>query len=196
MKVLLDTSALIALLGIGRTASGSDFMDACRRNGILLCVTHIQVDEKVTYEYHEYQTKVDRAVAALRKLGLTVQMQDTPIAVFGISRYGLAKYAGETESQLYDRLRQLISECTKKRGIPVKDANISRDAVIAVSALDHDVFAVCDECLSQSFQRAIINHPDLSSRVPKVVFTKADPESVATGILSVVESRRSQSEES
>ena len=195
MKVLLDTSALIALSGIGRTASGSDFVDACRRDGILLCVTHIQIDEKVTREYDEYQTKIDCAVAALRDLGLSLQMEDTTIAVYGISRYGLARYCGEAESQLYDRLRQLISECTKKRGKTVEDANIICDAVIAVSALDHDIFAVCDECLSQSLQRAIINHPDLSSRVPKVVFTRPDPESVATDILSAVESRRSQSDE-
>jgi hypothetical protein len=192
LRVVLDTGALIALSGLKGTDLLEDFVGRCTKSGAVLCVTHVQVDEKVAREVHDYKTKVDRAVAELRELGLSVKIEATEIFVWGVSRFGLGKFSGEDEGRLYDKLRELVSDCDRKKGKSVDDLNVARDATIAVSALDHDAFIVCDDCLFSSFQSATIGMRQLEKRVPKVVYSKPDPVDVGEAILELI---RQQSRE-
>jgi hypothetical protein len=186
LRVLLDTGALIALAGLKGTDIVADFVGRCTKSGTVLCVTHVQVDEKVAREVHNYDVKVDRAVAELRELGLPVKIEPTEIAVRDISRYGLAKFGGEDEGRLYEKLRALISDCDRDKGKSVDDLNVARDAVTAVSALDHDAFIVCDNCLFSSFESATIDMKQLGRCLPKIVYAKPDPVDVGKAILELV----------
>ena len=186
LRVLLDTGALIALSGLKGTDFVADFVGRCTESGTVLCVTHVQVDEKVAREVRDYEVKVDRAVAELRQFGLLVEMEPTGIAVVGISRVGLAKLGGEDGGSLYEKLRRLISDCDRNKGKSGDVLNVARDAVIAVSALDHDAFIVCDECLFRSFQFATSNMKQAGSHVPTIVLAKPDPVDVAKGILQFI----------
>lgn len=181
MKVFLDTNAFEALSGLPRSTIRDRFVEGCRKAGVVLCVSHIQVDEKVNHEMPSYQAKVQKAVRVFRELGLETCLELTPVGVYGISRLALARFGREDENALYQRLRQLISECDKAAG---KEGDAMRDAIIGVSALDHDLFVTCDRCLYQSFQSATSHPTNLGNRLPRVILTKAMTEDVAMAILT------------
>jgi hypothetical protein len=88
VKVFLDTSALIALSGLGGTSGVDVFVKTCKNAGLVLCVSHIQVDEKVPREMPDYKERIERAVKALKDLGLEVSLEGTIVGVYGASRYG------------------------------------------------------------------------------------------------------------
>lgn len=179
MKVFLDTSALIPLSGL-RASIADVFVNTCQKAGIILCVSHIQVDEKVHREMPSYEERIDRAVKTLSDMGLKISLEPTAIAVYDASRYDMSKYGGDDENALYEKLLKLISECDRAMG---KNGDATRDAIIGVSALDHDLFVVCDECLYRGFQSATANWAALQKRLPKTILTKPTPEDVAKGIL-------------
>jgi hypothetical protein len=72
MRAFLDTSALIALSGLGGASVAEAFVKTCKERGITLCVNHIQVDEKVHREIPNYEERMNRAVKALKDLELEV----------------------------------------------------------------------------------------------------------------------------
>jgi hypothetical protein len=180
LKVFLDTNALIALSGLSGTAIAGDFITNCRTAEVVLCVSHIQVDEKVNREMRNYQTRIDKAVRDLRNLGLETRLEPTAIGVYDTSRWDMSRFGGDDENALYHKLLELISACDQATG---KKGDATRDAIIGVSALDHDLFLVCDECLFQSFQSATASLNNLQPRLPKTILRKPTPEDVANGIL-------------
>jgi len=180
VRVFLDTSALIPLSGLRGVSIAEVFVKTCQKAGIVLCVSHIQVDEKVPREMFSYEERIDRAVKILSDMGLKVSLEATPIAVYDTSRYDMSKYGGDVENALYEKLLKLISECDRAMG---KNGDATRDAVIGVSALDHDLFIVCDECLYRGFQLATADWGALRKRLPKTILTKPTPEGVAKSIL-------------
>jgi len=192
LRVLLDTGALIALAGLKDIRIVTEFVACCTKSGTVLSVTHVQVDEKVAREVRDYEVKVERAVAELRDLGLRVKIEPTVITVVGLSRLGLAMFGGKDEGRLYEKLRELISDCDRNKGKSVDDLNVARDAVTAVSALDHDAFIVCDDCLFSSFQSAATDMKQLGTRLPKITYAKPDPVDVGEAILELI---RQQSRE-
>ena len=183
MKGFLDTSALIALSGLGGTSVVDVFVQTCKSAGVTLCVSHIQVDEKVPREMPDYKEKIERAVKALKDLGLEVSLEATTVGVYGASRYGFSKYGGKDENALYDKLLKLVSDCDKAMG---KNGDATMDAIIGTSALDHDVFVVCDECLYRGFRSATADWTTLQKRLPKTILPKPTPEGVARGILASI----------
>ena len=183
VKVFLDTNALIALSGLRGSAIAGDFVANCRTAGVVLCVSHIQVDEKVNREMRSYQARIDKAVRELRYLGLETVMEPTAVGVYDVSRLDMSKLGGEDENALYTKLFELISACDQATG---KNGDATQDAIIGVSALDHDLFLVCDECLFQSFQSATSSLTNLQNRLPKTILRKPTPEDVANGILEFV----------
>jgi hypothetical protein len=180
VRVFLDTSALIALSGLRGTSVADAFVKTCEKAGVVLCVSHVQVDEKVPREMASYEERIDRAVKILRDIGLEVLLEATPIAVYDTSRYGMSKYGGDDENALYEKLLKLISECDRAMG---KNGEATRDAIIGVSALDHDLFVVCDECLYRGVRSATADWAAIQKRLPKTILTKPNPEDVAKGIL-------------
>lgn len=151
MKVFLDTNALIALSGLRGTTIADDFVKTCRTVEVVLCVSHIQVDEKVNREMFSYQAKIDKAVRVLSDMGLETRMEPTAVGVYDTSRLDMSRYGGDVENALYQKLLQLITACDQATG---KKGDETRDAIIGVSALDHDLFVVCNECLYRSFRSA------------------------------------------
>lgn len=180
VKVFLDTSALIALSGLRGASVADSFVKTCQKTGIVLCVSHIQVDEKVHREMPSYEERIDRAVKALGDMGLEVSLEATAIAVYDTSRYDLSRYGGDDENALYEKLLKLVSECDRAMG---KNGEATRDAIIGASALDHDLFVVCDECLYRGFRSATADWTAVQKRLPKTILTKPTPEDVAKGIL-------------
>lgn len=183
MKVFLDTNAVIALGGLPNTPMVNDFVSKCRKAGVVLCVSHIQVNEKLDREIPSYKVRIDKAMLELRNLGLEIVMEPTAVAVFDVSRLDFSKFSGEFESGLYEKLVKLISACDHEKG---KKGDATRDAIIGVSALDHDLFVVCDRCLFNSFQSATASLENLGKRFPKAILTKPTPEHVANGILGII----------
>lgn len=183
MRVFLDTSALIALSGLSGTSVADAFVKTCKERGVVLSVSHIQVDEKVHLEMSDYEEKIERAVKALKNLGLEIHIEETNVAVFDASRYDFAKCGGDDENALYEKLLKLVSDCDKAMG---KRGNAMMDAIIGASALDLDVFVVCDECLYRGFRQATESLAALQKRLPNMIFTKPTPEDVARGILNSI----------
>lgn len=181
MKVFLDTGALIALSGLPSTVIAGDFVTNCKAAEVTLCVSHIQVDEKVNREMRSYKARIDKAVRELRYLGLETRMEPTAVGVYGVSRLNMSKLGGESENALYTKLFELISACDQATG---KNGDATQDAIIGVSALDHELFVVCDECLFRSFQSVTASLKNLQNRLPRTILTKASAEDVAKGILS------------
>ena len=183
MKVFLDTSALIALSGLRGTSMVDVFVKTCKKAGVALCVSHIQVDEKVPREMSDYKERIDRAVKAIVDLGLEVHLEATSMSAFGASRIDFSKYGGEEENALYEKLVKLVSACDRAMG---KNDGATMDAIIGASALDHEFFVVCDECLFRGFGQATNGWAAVQKRVPKTIFTKPTPEDVARGILNSI----------
>jgi len=188
VKVFLDTNALISLAGLPGTTLLSEFVSNCRSSGIALCVSHIQVDEKVDREMPSYQARIDKAILEVRNLGLETVLESTAVGVWDVSRWDLSRWSGEVESALYRKLVELISICDRNTG---KKGDATRDAITGVSALDHDLFVVCDECLFRSFQSATASQGNLRNRLPKTILRKPTAEDVATGILEFIVAKNS-----
>lgn len=154
----------------------------------MLCISHIQVDEKVNREMRDYQTRIDKTVSELGNLGLKTRLEPTTIAVYDTSRLDMSRYGGDDENALYDKLLELISACDQAAG---KKGDATRDAIIGVSALDHDLFLVCDGCLFQSFQSATASLNNLQPRLPKTILRRPTTEDVANGILEFAKVHKS-----
>lgn len=180
MKVFLDTNALIALAGLHQTLILGDFVRYCASSGALICISHVQVDEKVDREMRDYQARIEKAVRELKNLGLEIVLEGTTVGVWDVSRWDMSRRGGEVEHSLYCNLLELISVCDRERG---KKGGAVRDAIIGASALDHDLFVVCDECLYRSFQLATASLKGLQNRLPQIIFRKPTAEDVATGVL-------------
>ncbi len=180
MKVYLDTSALIALSGLPQSPLQTDFVGICKETGIVFCVSTIQVDEKVDREMPTYGARIEKAVRELTRLGLQTSLEPTGVTVFDATRWDMSKLSGELESGLYRTLVEMIRTCNQEAGKP---ADSTRDAIIGVSALDHDLFIVCDKCLYESFLAATSGLKNLRDRLPVTILRKPTPEDITKGIL-------------
>jgi hypothetical protein len=187
VKVFLDTGALMALSGLAGSAIAGDFVTNCRTARVVLCVSHIQVDEKVDREMRSYEARIEKAVRDLKDLGLETLLEPTAIGVYDTSRWGMSSYGGEDEKALYQKLLELITACDREAG---KKSGATRDAIIGVSALDHDLFVVCDECLFQSFQSATAGLTNLQARLPRTILRKPSPEDAANGIMEFTQAHK------
>ena len=199
-EFFIDTSALICLSGL-EDPDLQDFKNQMEKSNSELSTTHIQMDEKTKHvKFHEpaskkneievqsYQQKIEEALKSLRKKGISVQVEPTKIAVFGVSRFGHAKFGSKEIGQLYDELRKEIDKCEKAREHPKTILNLASDAAIAVSALDHDFLVTCDKCLSDSWRGVIGKHGILKQQypIPKVIYAKPFPNQVAKQMLAAL----------
>jgi hypothetical protein len=152
VKILLDTSALIALSGL----EDENLKDQIRKLDIELWVTHIQVDEKYRKEVI-FDRKIEKALDALRKW-INVRIKPTEIAVWDISRFVYSKFGDDEINELYDVLREEITECEKVKGKAKDPLSIACDAITAISSIGCDFFITCDKCLYESWTSILRKH--------------------------------------
>lgn len=197
VKFFLDTNALLYLSGL-KDLDLKDFKKRVEASGLELSSTHVQVDESTEHiKFHEkvtkkrekkvqnYQEKIAFALKSLRKKEIDVRVEPTKIPVQGVARQNYTLMGGRETGKLYDELQKEVDECEKAKGNLKSPLNIGRDAVIAVSSLDHDFFITTDKCLFDSWHKIITKHRMLKQKfkVPKVIYTKCDPKEVARSIL-------------
>jgi len=186
-KFFLDTGAIIALSGL-KAPNLQAFKSRTKSSNSKLSTTHVQVDEKHPKELKNYYQKINRALKSLRQKGIVVHVEATREVVFDVSRFNLAKFGDKELGKLDDELRKEIDACERAKGTIKPPLNIARDALIAVSSLDHDFFVTCDKCLSQSWNKVIGKHIMLNQRftIPRAVYIRPIPEDVAKQILSLL----------
>jgi len=200
VKFFLDTNALLYLSGL-KGSDLQDFKTKIEASNSELSTTHVQVDEstkhikfdkKIDKEYEKkvrsYQRKIDKALGSLKNKEISVRLEDTKIAVFGVSRFGFARFGNEEIGKLYDELRKEIDECQKAKGKPKPLLNIASDATIAVSSLGHDFFITTDKCLFESWLKVIDKYRMLGQqfKVPKIIYARRSPKEVAKQMLGLL----------
>lgn len=191
VRFFLDTGALIALSGL-KDSNLQVFKNRIEESKSELSVTHIQVDEIVDEEYakklQSYQQKIEKALDSLKSKEINVRLEDTKIAVCGVSRSGYAVVANEEIEKLYDELRNEIDECEKVKGKTKHLLNLDCDAATAVSSLNHDFFITCDRCLFDSWGKVISKHRMLKEqfKVPEVIYTRPNSKEVAKRVLGLL----------
>jgi predicted DNA-binding ArsR family transcriptional regulator len=179
VKILLDTTTLIALSGL----EDENLKDQIRKLDIELWVTHIQVDEK----YHKeviFDRKIEKALGTLKKW-INVRIKPTEIAICDVSRIGYSKLSDDEIDELYDELKNEITECEKAKGRAKKPLNIPRDAITAISSISCDFFITCDECLSKSWNSIIRKHR-VTKPFPSTKYVEPNPIKVAKLIIDSV----------
>ena len=113
-SVFLDTNSLILLSGIEET-DGARLREKMEMNNIKINVTHVQIDEKISKEYPEYQEKINKALAKLGNMGIEVVVEPTTEVIFDVSRFDMAKFGSEIISKIDSALRTAIEGCMNKK---------------------------------------------------------------------------------
>lgn len=149
-----------------------------------ICTGQVQIDENITEG--DFSEKIERATRKLKAHGIVVNLEPTIIAVVGISRFGFCKFGSDELGKIYDELRSEIEICEGKN--PKPKLNIARDAIIALSSLNHDYFITADECLMKSWEKVIENNQENKTilqkaySIPKIVHCKR-PKGVLSKIM-------------
>jgi len=141
---------------------------------------------KLQKEERNYQRKIEEALASLKNREIVIHdIEPTKGFIVGVSRIGYSVLGGEEVGRLYDELREEIEDCEGAKGRIRSVLNIARDAVIAVSSLDHDFLITCDKCLYYSWNKIIDKYRKHMQKFkfPKVVYTRRNSKDVAERIL-------------
>ena len=186
VEVFLDTSALIALSGL-RSHKVDALKNLIQSGNLRLNVSHIQVDEKVERNYVDYNRRIIKALGTLEKKGIKVCLIPTKIAVTDVSRVELSTIGDEEINGFYDELLHEISECEKNKGKTKDWKNLVCDAIIAVTAIDHDYFITCDSCMYDTWKKVIDSYGILRHRfkIPRLYYANSDPKNVADIIIGI-----------
>ena len=75
-SVFLDTNTLILLSGIDQRDS-EELSKEMDEHEIQINVTHVQIDERITKEYDDYQNKIKKALTTLESKGIKVCVKCT-----------------------------------------------------------------------------------------------------------------------
>jgi hypothetical protein len=89
--------------------------------------------------------------------------------------------------RIYDELDKGINACEKAKQNPKDPMNVKRDAMIAVSSLEHSFLITTDKCLCDSFNKVIEEKKELVEKVttPKARLATQSSEAVADCILEI-----------
>lgn len=187
-SIFLDTNSLILLSGI-------DEIDANRlskemeKNQIQIRITHVQIDEKISKEYSDYNEKIKKALTKLNANGIKVSVESTKEIIFDVSRFGMAKFGSKVISEIDSALRSTIKNCMGEKA--KNTTNIPRDALIAVSSLNHDYFFTNDECLYKGWNIVIESNDENKKalqkegfKIPQIIRRKTS-ESVLKAIIDL-----------
>ena len=171
-KFYLDTNALILLSGLNEDLS--ELSKHISENHVELSIGHVQIDEEVSGD--NFNQNFEKALRKLRTYEITVNLEPTVIAIFDVSRFDLCKFGSKDLGKIYDELRTEIECCERKK--PKPKLNIARDAIIALSSLNHDYFITADECLLKSWRKVVENNQEnkvvlqKTYSIPKLIHCK------------------------
>jgi hypothetical protein len=152
ISFFLDTNTFILLSGLDEPDL-SILREGVVRHGIKLCISHVQLDEQDKLEYNDYQQKIRQALAKFNQSGITLSIEPTNEVVWGVSRFDLCRFGSDKLGEIDDELRREITRCMGKRSKGV--LNVAKDALIALSSLNHDYFITADKCLSLSWKLVV-----------------------------------------
>jgi hypothetical protein len=187
-SIVLDTNSLILLSGIEET-DGKRLLEKMEKNNIKIFVTHVQIDEKITKEYSEYEQKIKKALARLANMGIGVVVEPTKEAISDVSRWGMARFGSEMLSKIDSALRTAIKACMDKKG--KKPLHNAKDALIAISLFNHDYFFTNDECLYKAWVTIVETNYDNKKALRKEgyiipqIFRRKKPETILEKIIEL-----------
>jgi hypothetical protein len=185
-KIYLDTNAIIFLSGCPENdlLKLSGYME---KNTIELFTSHVQIDE--LYRKDEpLSQKMDHALKRLISCKITVNLVATNEVVLGISRVDECKLGSDEIGKIDEALREEINRCMGRDSKGTM--NIARDALIALSALNHDYFITGDYCMYKSWNKLIESNASNKEKIlkvysiPKIIHRKK-PNSVRQAILEI-----------
>jgi predicted nucleic acid-binding protein len=145
----LDTNALIALSGLDE----NNFLKLSReiaKREISIYISHVQIDEQYNREFSDYQRKIREALKKFSEHCIEIIVKPTTQLVWDVSRWNFARFGSKKLGEIDDFLRQEIEKCMGKKHKGV--LNVARDALIALSSLNHDYFITNDECLYKGWK--------------------------------------------
>jgi predicted nucleic acid-binding protein len=130
---MFDTNVFNAIL------DGSIKIEQFPRN-LKYYVTHIQYDE------------ICNTKNEVRRRELLKIMEKVPIeviategAVYGVSRYGIAKYMSDADAKQYDEMLRELKELDKKTGKKKPVKNQARDVLIALTSIKNCLILVTED---------------------------------------------------
>jgi hypothetical protein len=148
----LDTNVFILLSGLD-SGDLAILSGALAGNKIALCMSHVQIDEQNCQEFSDYRLKIEDALRKFTERGIEIIVEPTNEVVWDVSRFDLARFGSEELSKIDKALRKEIEKCERKKDKTV--SNIAKDALIALSSLNHDFFVTADSCLFRSWKIVI-----------------------------------------
>lgn len=204
-NIFLDTNAFNSLAGIDDPELEL-LKEQINLGNISLSVCTIQIDERLDPKGKRHQDHVQikdpkersnyykseiisHALNSLMDKGIRISLEKTKMTVLdrSVSRLGYTKLGSKDLGKVYNHLRSELKKCSKNK----PELNIIRDAVIAITSLDHDYFITCDRCLYYSWRNTIKENKDILQRykIPEFIFVKAESKKVAGKILELYKAR-------
>jgi len=186
-KFYLDTDALNRLSNLNEKKL-EEFKKRFNSIDAELIFTHVQVDERYsTKDEQKYQEIVEKAKETLRSKGIQIKFENTKIVVIGISRFDFSSLSTPDIEKVYDELGKGINACEKAKQNPKDPLNVMRDAIIAVSSLEHSFLITTDKCLCDSFNKVMEEKKELVEKVimPKAKLATQSSDAVADCILEI-----------
>jgi hypothetical protein len=113
------------------------------------------------------------AIAKFKSKGIDITIESTNELVWGVSRWDYSKFGSKELSRIDDALRLENQKCMGKKG--KGDLNVVRDALIALSSLNHDFFITADRCLFKSWKIVIESNEENNKaleqeyKIPKII---------------------------
>lgn len=177
MKILLDSSALMAFSG--NTKKDLENLGIkLRKNNVILCGTHIQLDEKYS-TITGYNAKLSKLEKETVEKGIPFRLLSTKIVVEGVSKVDLSQIGTDMDSKMFDTLKNFITECEKNRK---REVNVIRDAIIGLSSLKFDVLITGDRCLRKGLEFTLKKHRENMDNTPKIIRRTHNPKSIINEI--------------
>jgi hypothetical protein len=160
----LDTNVFILLSGLSSNDL-SILSRAIAENKIRLCMSHVQIDEQRNQESSNYQNEIKETLKKLSEKGVNIIIEPTNEIILSVSRLGYAKFGSKKLGEIDKALRQEIERCVGEK--KKNDLNIARDALIALSSLNHDYFITADRCLFKSWKTIIESNEENKKALEK-----------------------------
>jgi hypothetical protein len=204
-KLFLDTCTIIALDDL----KNEDFdilRDRLEESNSELHASHIQGDEKYRKRPSDPMQIYTEAFAIFEAHGIKIHWENpTKGGVFGVSRFGHSSFFGEPFTTIYKELVCEVRKCDEERGRhqdktvdeekreryeEKKSLNVARDALIAITSLDHDYFITSDYCLHKSLRKVLQNSENrtIFEKIPEIIYEQPCAEKILTRILAVLDS--------
>ncbi len=186
ITVQIDSNTLINLFGL----INDDFLLLLRektKDDIKLFITHLQLDEN--FSNYPDDKVIGKVVSTLESKGIAIERTSTVGAIVGVSKVGGCTCGGPPYSDVFDKIVKIIKEKEERKQYPRTPKNIARDALTAVTSLGKDYLITCDKDLyyaaKNTFEEMKKVLTEKGIKIPEVIKSPGNPESVARKILNI-----------